>query len=61
MSYNTGTNLLSRKGFDGFFKLFPAIYFNNRALIPANMIIDNIELCVKANKVLCVDKKELTL
>ena len=50
-SYNTGTNLLSKKEFDAFFALFPNDYFNNRALIPAHMIIENIELCVKTNKV----------
>lgn len=53
--YSAGTNLLSKKTFDEFFKSFPAIYFNNRALIPANMIIENIELCIKANKVIHVD------
>ncbi|MDO5978699.1 hypothetical protein [Flavivirga spongiicola] len=50
-SYSSGTNLLSRKEFDGFFTLFPEIYFNNRALIPARMIIENIECCVKANDI----------
>ncbi|MDO5978581.1 hypothetical protein [Flavivirga spongiicola] len=50
-SYNMGTNLLSRKEFDGFFTLFPEIYFNNRALIPAHMIIENLECCVKANDI----------
>ncbi|MDO5980222.1 hypothetical protein [Flavivirga spongiicola] len=51
LGYDTGTNLLSKKEYDPFFKLFPSIYFNNRELIPVNMIIDNIQLCIKANKI----------
>ncbi|MDO5978790.1 hypothetical protein [Flavivirga spongiicola] len=54
--YNTGTNLLSRKEFDGFFAFFPAAYFNNRALIPAHMIIENIESCIKINDVVNSNK-----
>ncbi|GAA3598205.1 hypothetical protein Q4Q39_19680 [Flavivirga amylovorans] len=50
-NYNTGTNLLSRKEFDAFFSLCPIAYFNNRELIPANTIIENIELCVRTNDV----------
>ncbi len=54
-AYNTGLNLLYKKEYDSFFRLFPLIYFDHRELIPANMIIDNIEQSIKANKVLCVD------
>ncbi|WP_303316432.1 hypothetical protein Q4Q34_06395 [Flavivirga abyssicola] len=54
-SYNTGTNLLLNKEFDGFFALFPTEFFNNRALIPAIMIIENIEQCIKNNYLECVD------
>ncbi len=54
-NYNTGTHLLLKEEFNAFFKSFPAIHFNNRELIPPTMIIENIEQCIKANKVLCVD------
>ncbi|NMH89594.1 hypothetical protein [Flavivirga algicola] len=51
--YGSGTKPLSKKMFDSFFEEFPAIYFNNRALIPAITIIENIERCIKANKIIC--------
>ena len=49
--YNTGTDALSGKEFDDFFKVFPAYYFNHRDLIPLNMIFKSAELCLKTNKV----------
>ncbi len=53
--YNTGTNLLLNKKFDAFFALFPTEFFNNRELLPAIMIIENIEQCIKNNDLECVD------
>ncbi|GAA3599936.1 hypothetical protein Q4Q39_11760 [Flavivirga amylovorans] len=53
--YDTGTNLLLNKEFDAFFALFPKDFFNNRSLIPAIMIIENIEQCIKNNYLECVD------
>ena len=51
LSFNSGTSFLSKKEFDGFFSQFPKIYVNNRELIPIDMIIDNIQLCIKASKI----------
>ncbi|MDO5986815.1 hypothetical protein Q4Q39_05275 [Flavivirga amylovorans] len=48
-------DLLEKKEFNAFFKQLPDIYYNNRELITEIMIIENIDQCVKANKVLCVD------
>ena len=55
LCYNTGTHLLSKQEFDGFFKLFPTAYFNNRELISVNMIIENIAWCIKTNDIVNVD------
>lgn len=52
-AYHTGTHLLSRKEFDDFFKLFPEPFFNNRGLIPVNMIVENIKKCIKTDKIMC--------
>lgn len=51
-AYHTGTHLLSRKEFDDFFKLFPGPFFNNRGLIPVNMIVENIKTCIKTDKIM---------
>ena len=50
-AYNTGTHLLSTKEFDDFFKYFPEPYFNNRGLIPVDMIVENIKSSIKLNKI----------
>lgn len=50
-AYNIGTDALSGKEFDAFFKLFPRTYFNNRGLIPVNMIIKNIKLCITTDDI----------
>ncbi|GAA3600030.1 hypothetical protein GCM10022396_16690 [Flavivirga amylovorans] len=47
--------MLLNKEFDAFFALFPKDFFNNRALIPPIMIIENIEECIKNNYLECVD------
>jgi hypothetical protein len=44
---------LSRKEFDDFFKLFPEPFFNNRGLIPVDMIVENIKKCIKTDKIMC--------
>ena len=49
--YNTGTDLLSGKEFDAFFKSFPATYFKHRDLIPANIIFKSVELSFKTNTI----------
>ncbi|MDO5970291.1 hypothetical protein Q4Q35_10785 [Flavivirga aquimarina] len=49
-------NLMSGKEFDRFFKAFPAVYFNNRELLPTDMIFGNIEKCLKGNKVAKITK-----
>lgn len=49
LAYNTGTHLLSRKEFDTFFKSFPAAYFNNRAVIPVDMIVENIKKSIRTS------------
>lgn len=54
LSYNARTKLLLEKEFNGFFVIFPKVYFNNRALIPTVMIIENIALCIKKNVVVDV-------
>lgn len=54
LGYNTGTDLLSRKEFDPFYKVFPIAYFNNRELISGDMIANNIDLCITANEIVTV-------
>ncbi len=49
--YNTGLGTLSRKEFDVFFKLFPAVYFDNRELISVDLIVKNIKLSITTNDV----------
>ena len=51
LSFNSGTSLLSKKEFDGFFSIFPKPYVNNRELIPVDTIITHLELCTKANDI----------
>jgi len=53
LAYDTGTQLLSRKEFDDFFKLFPEPFFNNRGLIAVDMIVENIKKCIKTDKIMC--------
>ena len=53
MVYHTGTHLLSRKEFDHFFTLFPEPFFNNRGLIPVDIIIENIKKCIKTDNIIC--------
>ncbi|AUP79485.1 hypothetical protein [Flavivirga eckloniae] len=52
---NTGTDVLTRKEFDDFYEKLPYVYFNNRASIPPIMIIENIDQCIKADKIFRVD------
>lgn len=49
--YNTRTNLLSKKEFEVFFALFPAVHFKNRELISTIIIINHIGLCIKTNTI----------
>jgi hypothetical protein len=51
-AYHTGTHLLSRKEFDDFFELFPEPFFNNRGLIPIDIIVQNIKKCIETDKIL---------
>ncbi|GAA3595233.1 hypothetical protein Q4Q39_07310 [Flavivirga amylovorans] len=50
--YNIGIDALRDKEFDAFFKLFPSTYFNNRGLIPVDMIIKNIKLCITTDDII---------
>ncbi|GAA3600761.1 hypothetical protein Q4Q39_12345 [Flavivirga amylovorans] len=50
-AYNIGTKALSNKEFDAFFKLFPNTYYNNRELIPVDLIIKNIKLCITTDDI----------
>ncbi|WP_303316759.1 hypothetical protein Q4Q34_08110 [Flavivirga abyssicola] len=48
-------DILEKKYFDAFFEKLPQTYYKNRELITEIMIIENIDQCVKANKILSVD------
>ncbi|NMH89192.1 hypothetical protein [Flavivirga algicola] len=49
--FNTGTNVLSSKEFDAFFKHMPAAYFNNREDISIGTLIKNIKQCIATDHV----------
>ncbi|MDO5970899.1 hypothetical protein Q4Q35_13890 [Flavivirga aquimarina] len=51
LSCNSDTCLLFNKKFDGFFSFFPKDYFNNRELIPIDMIFNNLALSAKVNEI----------
>ena len=57
MIYGTGTQLLSRKEFDRFFKLLPTAYFDNRELLSIHTLTNNIRKCIETNEVVIIGKK----
>lgn len=57
LAYSTGTQLLSRKEFDTFFKSFPAAYFNNRELISVDTLTKNIKKCIETNEVVAIGRE----
>lgn len=54
LAYGTGTKLLLRKEFDVFFKLLPAVYYNNRELISIDTLTKNIKKCIETNEVVII-------
>jgi hypothetical protein len=56
-AYGTGTQLLSRKEFDMFFKSFPAPYYNNRELISIDTLTKNIKKCIETNAVVAIGRE----
>jgi hypothetical protein len=57
--YDTGTHLLARKEFDRFFKSLPAIYFNNRELIPVVTLTKNIKKCIEIDEVVAIGQEDV--
>ncbi|AXP80422.1 hypothetical protein CJ739_1331 [Mariniflexile rhizosphaerae] len=54
LAYGTGTQLLSRKEFDTFFKSFPTVYYNNREQISIDTLTKNIKKCIETNEVVAI-------